>query len=433
MTTTAKSPSRPELTTILLARQGVLWLLVLISFLLPGDNAAFYSFMGIAFILTIPHSLWLRSRLHTVSFAPLQFLVDLVPVTGVIYFTGGLQSPFTLLYPLIILSAGIVGTAKQAMESAVLAMAVYILMAAVSNNRMSIESDPAQSLSGLGVIWLPVLTHILLFALIAGAGIYIAKRCLFTRTHEHALAETTFKLLDSIPAPVLLLNTEGSIVYANDPACVALNTTNLTLCTKQFSDLCCENANPVPESFGRSAYLTRESKHPMPVSYTTADMQIRETVLLGSEGRENTDITITLLLFDDITDALQTASRLQQVGRITRATHIAGEMAHEIRAPLATLSASIELLRHYEDIATAADWLPNSTRRNDRRELFEHIEDASARMDSVIRHFIDFAEYTPHDLISIIKLDSAAENLGYMDHLNTTEKGLKDGQNSYSG
>jgi signal transduction histidine kinase len=108
-------------------------------------------------------------------------------------------------------------------------------------------------------------------------------------------------------------------------------------------------------------------------------------------------------------------------------------MAHEIKAPLSTLSASIQLLRHYEEKATAADWLPNSPRRNDRRELFEHIEDASARMDSVIRNFIDFAEFSPQDLISIIKLDSIEGNQGYIDHLNTIGRGLKDGQNSHSG
>ncbi|HSR88469.1 MAG TPA: histidine kinase dimerization/phospho-acceptor domain-containing protein [Pontiella sp.] len=433
MTTPPKTPPWPELTTILLARQGVLWLLILVSFLLPNDDALLYALMGIAFIITVPYSLWLRSRLHTMQFAPLQFIVDLILVTGVIYYTGGLKSPFTLLYPLMILSAAIAGTAKQAMVMTALAMVVYSMTASILFNGISVEHVQAQTLSVMDSIWFPVLTRSLFFAFFGGAGIYIARRCNVITSHDLSLKETTFELLENIPAPLLLLNTEGWIVYANDPACAALNTTDETLCTKKFSDLCCKDSNPIPESFGRSAHLTRESNAPLPVSYTTRDMQIQETALLGSAGRKNTGITITLLLFVDITNALKTARQLQKVERITRATRIAGEMAHEIQAPLATLSASIELLRHYEDNATAADWLPSSTRRNDRRELFEHIEDASSRMDSVIRHFIDFAEFSPQDLISIIKLDSTAENLGYMDHLNTTAKGLKDGQNSNSG
>ena len=433
MTDPAKTSSWPELTAILLARLGVLWLLVFISFLLPGDGTAFYAFMGIAFIITIPYSLWLRSRVRTMQFAPLQFIVDLVLVTGLVYFTGGLHSHFTLLYPLVILSAGMVGTPKQAVEITILAIAVYSLMAVMLSNSMIVQYVPAQTVFDMGSSWVSVLARNLVFASFGAASVYIAKRCNFIHAHERALTETTFKLLGSIPVPALLLNSEGRILFANAPACTALNTTDPVLCTKRFSELCHKDGEAIPESFGRSTRLKREAKPPLPVSFTARDMQIAENALLGPEARSNTDITITLLLFTDITDALKTARQLQKIERITRATRIAGEMAHEIQAPLATLSASIELLRHYEDKATAADWLPSSPRRNDRRELFDHIEDASARMCGVIRNFIDFAEFSPQDLISIIKLDSIAENLGYMDHLDTTGRGLRDGQNSHSG
>ena len=70
--------------------------------------------MGIAFTITIPYSLWLRSKIRTFQFAPLQFLVDLIMVTGLVYFSGGIHSEFTLLYPLVILSAGIAVNPKQA-------------------------------------------------------------------------------------------------------------------------------------------------------------------------------------------------------------------------------------------------------------------------------------------------------------------------------
>ena len=273
----------------------------------------------------------------------------------------------------------------------------------------------------------------LIFACFGAASIYIAKRCRFSHAHERTVSETISAMLKSIPTPMLLLNTEGCIVYANDLACDALNTSEEQLCTQKFSAICHQNGHSIPESFGRSAYLIRETMTPLPVTYTTRDMRIAKTALPGMQGRRNMDITITTLLFNDITDALMVTHQLQKVERITSATRIAGEMAHEIQAPLSTLSASVQLLRHYEEKATAADWLPDSPRRHDRRELFEHIEDASSRMDSVIRNFIDFAEFSPRDLLSIIKLDSLEQNEGYIDHLNTTGRGLKDGQDSHSG
>ena len=92
-----------------------------------------------------------------------------------------------------------------------------------------------------------------------------------------------------------------------------------------------------------------------------------------------------------------------------------------------------QLLQHYEEKSTAADWLPNSPRRKDRVELFNHIMTASEQMDSVIKNFVDFAEFSPADLLSIIKLDSIDENLGYIGHLNTIAKGFENGQDSNSG
>jgi len=278
-----------------------------------------------------------------------------------------------------------------------------------------------------------MLLHGLLFALFGATGIYIAKRCNAIRACEHATVETTAALLENLPAPLLLLSAGDVIVYANDPACAALNTTAQTLCAKRFSELCLIDGKPIPESFGCSAYLMRESMKPLPVSYKTREVLVPEAVLPDSEGGCDSQITVTLLLFNDITDAMKLIGQLQKVERITSATRMAGEMAHEIQVPLSTLSASVQLLRHYEEKATSADWLPNSPRRNDRRELFEHIEDASSRMNSVIRNFIDFAEFSPKDLLSIIKLDSIEENQGYIDHLNTIGRNFKDGQNSHSG
>jgi hypothetical protein len=66
-------------------------------------------------------------------------------------------------------------------------------------------------------------------------------------------------------------------------------------------------------------------------------------------------------------------------------------------------------------------------------ELFSHIIGASEKMDTVIQNFVDFAEFSPDDLLSIIKLDSIDENEGYIGHLNTSAKGLAHGQNSDSG
>ena len=185
MITQYKSTSWPELTAILLARLSVLWILVLVSLLIPNDNAIFYAFMGMAFIITIPYSLWLRSKIRTAQFAPLQFLVDLILVTGLIYFTGGVNSDLTLLYPLVILSAGIVGTPKQAARITILGIITYTLMVTVLSQNILVDYLPDGEMAESQTVYPTIILRILIFACFGLVSIYVSKRCSYVSQHKH--------------------------------------------------------------------------------------------------------------------------------------------------------------------------------------------------------------------------------------------------------
>lgn len=425
------STSWTELTSILLARLAFLWLLVLISLAMPNDDAVFYAFMGFAFIITIPYSLWLRSKLHSTQFIPLQFLVDLVLVTGLIYFTGGINSDLTLLYPLVILSAGIVTTPKQAAEITVLGILIYILMIIMLSQNMIVQYLPDGKVTGSQIIYPAIILHVLTFALFGVASIYVSKRCSYLNQHNQDARNTAQILLSNIGACILLLNRQGQILFSNSAACEKLHTSVEELSLRKFPELCVSELRPLPEHYGQSAHLSRADAPPLPVSFHSADITLPATSMPDTQEKER--VEVTLLVFSDISLPLELEYQLEQVERVTAATRIAGEMAHEIRTPLTAISASIQLLQHYENKTTAADWLPNSPRKKDRVELFEHIMNASYEMDAVIQNFVDFAEFSPADLLSIIKLDSIDENHGYIGHLNTRAKGFEHGQNSDSG
>jgi len=433
MSANHQTTSIAELTAILLVRLGFLWLLVFIALLLPSDDVAFYTFMGMAFIVTIPYSLWLRNRVRIAQFAPLQFLVDLILVTGLVYYTGGIQSDLTLLYPLVIISAGIVGSPKQAAEITILAVATYTLMVTLLNNHMIVEYLPAEASLSIQHPYKAVLLRSTMFALFGGAGIYVAKRCNFSNEQKKDLKKTTSTLLRNIPAPALLLDREGTILFANQPVELLLKTDEAELCGTLFAEWCLTGKAPIADKYGNTAYVACKKSDPVPVAFRSLDFQLQKTALFDVEGSTNEEIDVTLITLSDISKALEQDRQLHKVERITAATRIAGEMAHEIRTPLTAISASIQLLRNYEEKATSADWLPRSPRRVDRRELFDHIEDASQRMNDVVKNFVDFAEFSPADLLSIIKLDSPEENQGYIAQLNTLGRDTKNGQNTDSG
>lgn len=428
----SNTTSWPELTAILLVRLVFLWLLVLASLAMPNDDAAFYAFMGFAFTVTIPYSLWLRSKLRSVQFAPLQFLVDLVLVTGLVYFTGGIHSELTLLYPLVILSAGLIGTPRQAGQITFLGIAIYLLMATLLAQGLVVEYLPYGNVAKPQAIYPGILLRILTFAGFGLASIYVSKRCNFISQHRNDAKQTFGALLENLPAGVLTLDSHGQIVFASQTACEMLDATEEELCSQSFADLCTTGEDIYADTYGTTAYLIRPESSPLPVSYRTADIKLPASAFVNDAAPKD-KYTVTLLVFTDISKPLKLEHQLKKVERITAATRIAGEMAHEIQPPLTAISASVQLLEHYERKATAADWLPNSPRRKDRTELFEHIADAAEQMNTVVKNFVDFAEFSPSDLLSIIKLDSIDENQGYIGRLNTKEKGFENGQNSDSG
>jgi two-component system sensor histidine kinase PilS (NtrC family) len=422
--------SWPELTAILLGRLSVLWLLVLACLTIPHDNAVFFAIMGVAFSVTVPYALWLRSRLRSIPLAPEQFLVDMLLIIVLITFTGGIDSELTLLYPLIILTAGITAPPRQAARLTVLSILSYLLMTlAVPTHSEPLQASAAGGWPGMNPT---LLMHLLTFTLFGAISIYIPSRCRYSHELVRDAAVTLQTLLKNLDAGILMLDRDGFILYANPAACALTQATVEQLSTRKFADICASGLRPLPDHYGASAHLSRMDGPPVPVALAKADVSLPAEALPDFADQED-EAEITLVVLSDLTRNMELEHQLGQTERVTAATRIASEMAHEIRTPLTTISASIQLLQHYEKNASARDWLPNSSRKLDRMELFSHIIGASEKMDTVIQNFVDFAEFSPDDLLSIIKLDSISENTGYIGHLNTSAKGLAHGQNSDSG
>jgi signal transduction histidine kinase len=343
-----------------------------------------------------------------------------------------MYSDLTLLYPLVILSAGIVATPRQAAGITLLGILIYLVMIAMLSQNMLVEYLPEGKEAGLNTIYPAIAMRVFTFALFGASSIYISKRCGYFRQPDQDVRKTAQTLLENLGVATLVLNRQGEILSANPLACELLRATEQELASRKFPDLCVSVNQSIPDHYGSSAHLVRTDGPPLPVSLYSADITLPAAALNQPKEKQES-CSITLLCFSDISHPLDLEHQLRKVERITAATRIAGEIAHEIRTPLTSISASIQLLKHYEEKATAADWLPNSSRKKDRIELFDHITGASEQMDAVIQTFVDFAEFSPDDLLSIIKLDSNPENKGYIGHLNMKAKGLENGQDSDRG
>jgi two-component system sensor histidine kinase PilS (NtrC family) len=379
--------------------------LIFLSFVMGKDSVAFYAFIAFTYIVTIPYSLWMRNQEKMRRLAPLQFLVDLVFVSGLIYFAGDIGNDFlTLLYPLIILSAGIILPLKQTVQITLLAILSYILVVLLMSQNILVQypSAPAsrQMLTSSGAL----LLRIALFAFFGLASAYVSRRCDYISKKEKQFGEITKIIFQNVKTGLLLLDADDCILMANDRACILLGRDESELAGKSLSSIYLRPADVKPADTdlrGASDYFRRADGSVFPVSIEDARLTLPAEAVPYTRKAAKGLVDTRILNFNDISYFLRLQSQTRQIERIKSAANMAKEMAHQIRTPLTGISGTVQLLQINLRGGDAA----NPAIANEREELCRQIVMESIRMDKVIQNFLDYAEFSPKDIRSLIQMD----------------------------
>jgi two-component system, NtrC family, sensor histidine kinase HydH len=88
----------------------------------------FYEMIGLSYALTVLYAFALRRRRHLYLLALFQIFSDLLLVTAVIHFSGGLESIYAMLYVVSIISAAFVLSNRETLWTSAAASVLYILL-----------------------------------------------------------------------------------------------------------------------------------------------------------------------------------------------------------------------------------------------------------------------------------------------------------------
>ncbi len=377
--------------------------LVVLSFVLAHDGIAFFAFIAFAYIITIPYSLWLRNQDRMRQLAPLQFLVDLVFVSGLIYFAGGtVHNLLILLYPLIILSAGIILPLRQTVQITILAIISYVLVIVLMSQKILVAYPAAGSSEELGGTLGIMLLRIALFASFGVASAYVSRRCDYTTRKEKQFRELTQIVFKNVRTGLLLLDSEDRILLANDRACALLGRDESGLLGKTLSSI---HRTP-SEINGKEAkrceatdYFCRPDGSVFPVSIEDARITLPAEAVPHTGAPPDTEVTTRIINFNDLSGFIRLQNRTRQLERIKAAANMAGKMAHQIRTPLTGISGAVQLLQ-----------LPrkkpeDETVQQEREDLFQLIIGESRQMDQVIQKFLDYSEFSASDVEELIQMN----------------------------
>jgi two-component system sensor histidine kinase PilS (NtrC family) len=379
--------------------------LIVLSFVLKRDSIAFYAFIAFAYIITIPYSLWLRNHDRMRRLAPLQFLVDLVFVSGLVYFAGGRQNDFlTLFYPLIILSAGIILPLKQTVQITVLAILSYALVILLMSQDLLVEYPAGTSTQNLTDISGAMVLRIVIFVFFGIASAYVSRRCDYISKKEKLFRNIAKVIFENVRTGLLLLDNNDHILMANDRACVLLGRDETDLLSKTLASIHLkpsEIKSGDTDLPGAADYFRRADGFIFPVSIEDARLTLPAETVPQVNAPADGLVDTRILNFNDISHFLRLQSQTRQLERIKAAAKTAKEMAHHIRVPLTGISGAVQLLQLNLKNGDDSD----DSIVKEREEFCHQIVMESIRMDKIIQNFLDHAEFSTEDVRDLIRMD----------------------------
>lgn len=323
--------------------------------LLSASLRPLYVFSCILFLFTIVGA-WNLGRLQNLArFAWGQLVFDTAAVTVLVYLSGGLESPFSFFYMLVIISSALLLDRRASILTASACAFVYGLLLDLQYfERIS----PLQIVAGMGyardsgTYFFTLLINIAGFYLVAFLAGYLAEESQKSRRkvreHEkdlHQLSALHQSIVQSMTSGLLTVDSDGRIVFCNNAGLQILGRTGENL-----------QGRPLGEVFGGLDLARLPAGSPAPdAGIGVTRMEIAyvnpsgEKLFLGYTASvlqsRSGDPFGWILIFQDLTQLKAIEERMQRMERLVFAGKIAAEIAHEIKNPLAAVSGAVQMLQ----------------------------------------------------------------------------------------
>ncbi|HLY91933.1 MAG TPA: ATP-binding protein [Candidatus Angelobacter sp.] len=334
------------------------------------------------------HSLWQEYRLQAI----VQIFTDLAFASGVVYVTGGIDTFFNFLYPLVIIVASILLPRYWAYLTAAVSFICFgaVLELSYFDRIPTFQISPRGDLKSLQVV---ILVNFFAYFAVAHLSSALAAKL---RQAGVELRDKSGELLSlqalhenvihSIRSGLITTDVEGRITLVNAPGQKLLERTASSVYGRHISDL----------------FLDRLPS----LDSASSESEVRG---LTPAGREKTfDVNVTALIvpeqgtigyvytFEDRTELRRLEQEVRMRDRLAAVGRLAAGIAHEIRNPLASIAGSINVLAQVTALNEEQQTLVNIITRE------------STRLNSIISDFLVYSreksfKFSRMDLIPLLE------------------------------
>ncbi len=355
--------------------------------LYPFTTTYLYYFVLVVYLLTAAYWYLLQKIQNLFLFSYVQIAGDVFLVTFLVYLTGGIDSSFSPLYHLIIISASIILYRRGGYLAASLVAILYGGMLDMQYYNVS-GFTRSTNFSAIQVLYL-VFINILSFYTVAFLSGYLSEHLRKTRqelreksTDFNDLRAFQDHILKSIGSGILTMDLDGRITSWN-PAAESITGYSYSEIKVRLQEVF---GDSIKGLFGHTNDL-KENPYRFNGHIVKKD---GDTAILGMSASllkdERDAVRGIILIFQDITTMVQMEEQVRRQERLATVGSLAAGIAHEIRNPLASLSGSIQVLQGEMNL------------QGDNKRLMDIVVREADRLNTIITDFLDYARpKTSHD------------------------------------
>jgi len=346
-------------------------------------------------------SFWQEYRVQSL----LQVLTDMVLVSLIIYVTGGIDSSYNFLYPLVVIVACILLPRIWAYLTAAFAFILYGAVLELTYFAVI----PSYSTTHPELKALQAIILINLFGYLAVA--YLAGLLVSKLREVHVELKDTSgalenlqalheNIIQSITEGLITTGLDGHISFVNSAAEKLLESSQHAVLGQPIQRLFLD---PLPQVDSERAHA--EVRLVMPNGFRKTFRVLVSALAVSERGTVGYVYT-----FDDLTEVRRLEREIRMQDRLAAVGRLAAAIAHEIRNPLTSIAGAVHLLSAVPDLT------------DEHRQLLQIVTRESERLNGIITDFLAYSRGRQYQFKKVDLLPLLEDTLTLLEHRVAAEK-----------